>query len=222
METRKLVILIVVALGLAGMLFNYYIPHYQGGEIYEAANDAFHLLTQGFNVTVSVNTTEGKTVTGTLVSVQGSTIKINVKGKLFTVGGPSSTKEDLRARFIGVEYHGKVYVYELPPRQGPFREIINSITVDAYSERFTGMIYIEGNVSPIELGMLKYQADYMAYGSITINQIAPNGAIITANMVPIEYLKRYLGNHIAYVYGILYVNSDNRTLPLKIIEVRSG
>ncbi|ANF22919.1 hypothetical protein [Thermococcus piezophilus] len=221
MDWRK-VSAIVVVISLLGVAINHYIQHYQGGEIYEAANHAFGLLTKGFNVTVTVETVNGKTVQGTLLNVQGSTITIVSNGTVLSVGGPSATKEDLKAKLIRVDYSGKVYVYKLPPQLGEMDDIINSLTVEAYSERFTGVIYIEGNVSPIELGMLKYKADYMTYGSVTINQISYNGAMITTNRVPISYLKAYLGDCRVYMYGILYVNSEERNLPLELLEVRAG
>jgi hypothetical protein len=120
-----------------------------------------------------------------------------------------------------VNYSGKVYVYELPPRLGRMDDILDNLTVEAYSERFSGMVYIEGNISPIELGMLKYRADYLSYGSVTINQVSENGAVISTNMVPIEFLRQYLGGYRVYIYGILYVNSEERNLPLELVEVRT-
>ncbi|AFL94712.1 hypothetical protein CL1_0504 [Thermococcus cleftensis] len=220
MDRRK-VFAVIALMAIFGLAFNYYTQHYQGGEIYEAANHAFGLLTRGFNVTITVETVDGETVRGTLLSVQGSTIKIVSNGKVLSIGGPSATKEDLRAKLIKIDYHGKVYVYELPPRLGTMGEIIDNITVDAYSERFSGIIYIEGDISPIKLGMLKYRADYLSYGSVTINQVSSNGAVISTNMVPVEFLKEYLGDYRVYMYGILYVNSEERNLPLKLVEVRA-
>ncbi|NJE01650.1 hypothetical protein [Thermococcus sp. JdF3] len=219
---REKVLAAVVTVAILGLALNHYTQHYQGGEIYEAANHAFGLLTRGFNVTIIVETVEGETVTGTLLSVQGSTINIISNGKVLSVGGPSATKEDLRARLIKVDYRGKVYVYELPPRLGKLNGIIDNITVDAYSERFSGIIYIEGEISPIQLGMLKYRADYLSYGSVTINQVSGNGAVISTNMVPIEFLKESLGDYRVYLYGTLSVNSEERNLPLKLLEVRTG
>ncbi|ASJ08687.1 hypothetical protein A3L11_05375 [Thermococcus siculi] len=221
MERRNLLLIIIIIAAL-GVTLNYYVQHYQGGEIYEAANHAYGLLVKGFNVTITVETIDGETVTGTLLSVQGSTINIVSDGKVLSVGGPSATKEDLKARLITIDYHGKVYVYELPPQLGEMGEIVDNLTVEAYSERFSGIIYIDGNITPIQLGMLKYKADYLSYGSVTINQMDSNGAIISTNMVPIEFLKEYLGDYRVYMYGILYVNSEERNLPLELVEVRAG
>ncbi len=221
MERRNLILIILIIAAL-GVLINHYVQHYQGGEIYEAANHAYGLLVKGFNVTITVETVDGETVTGTLLSVQGSTINIISEGNVLSVGGPSATKEDLKAKLITVDYHGKVYVYELPPQLGEIGGIIDNLTVDAYSERFSGIIYIEGEITPIQLGMLKYKADYLSYGSVTINQIGSEGAIISTNMVPIEFLKGHLGGYRVYMYGILYVNSEERNLPLELIEVRAG
>ncbi len=221
MEWRR-VALIILIVAMFGFLLNQYVPHYQGGEVYEAANRAYGLLVKGFNVTITVETVDGKTITGTLLSVRGSTINIVVNGTVLSVGGPSATREDLRARLIRVHYRGKVYVYELPPRLGRMDEIADNLTVNAYSERFSGMVYIDGNITPIRLGMLKYKADYLSYGSVTINQVSSSGAIISTNMVPLEFLRGYLGNYSVYIYGVLYVNSEERNLPLKLVEVRTG
>jgi len=219
---RKKIILVIVVIAALGILINHYVQHYQGGEIYEAANHAYGLLVKGFNVTVTVETVDGKTVTGTLLSVRGSTINIVVNGKVLSVGGPSATREDLKAKLIKLKYHGKVYVYELPPQLGNMGEIIEGLTVNAYSERFSGIIYIDGNITPIELGMLKYRADYLSYGSVTINQMSSRGAVISTNMVPLEFLRSHLGGYRVYMYGILYVNSEERNLPLELVEVRTG
>jgi small nuclear ribonucleoprotein (snRNP)-like protein len=221
MERRNL-LLVITVIAVLGVLINYYVQHYQGGEIYEAANHAYGLLVKGYNVTITLETVDGETVRGTLLSVQGSTINIVSDGKVLSVGGPSATKEDLRARLIKIDYHGKVYVYELPPRLGKMGDIIDDLEVNAYSERFSGIIYIDGNITPIRLGMLKYTADYLSYGSVTINQIDSNGAIISVNMVPLEFLREYLGDYKVYLYGLLYVNSEERNLPLKLVEVRTG
>ena len=217
-----LTVTVILLIAVAGVALNYRTQHYKGGEIYEAANHAYGLLVRGFNVTVTVKTTDGEIINGTLFSVKGSTIYIIKDGEVLSVGGPSSTREEIRAEEIHIFYHGKVYVYDLPPQLGKMGDILDNLTVPAYSERFGGTIYIEGNISPITLGMLKYRADYKSYGSLTINQISSNGAIITANKVPLSFLKEYLGEYRVYMYGILYVNSDERNLNLKLLEVRTG
>ena len=224
MKRRDLLLTITVILliAVAGVALNYRTQHYKGGEIYEAANHAYGVLVKGFNVTVTVKTVDGSVINGTLFSVKGSTIYIIRNGEVLSVGGPSSTTEDIKAEEIHISYRGKVYVYDLPPRLGKLGDIMDNLTVPAYSERFGGTIYIEGNISPITLGMLKYNADYKSYGSLTINQISSNGAIITANKVPLSFLKKYLDGYRVYMYGILYVNSDERNLNLKLLEVRTG
>ncbi|NJE09751.1 hypothetical protein [Thermococcus sp. MAR1] len=222
MEWKKPVAIIVLIVAF-GFMVNSYVKHYQGAEIYEAANRGFSLLTKGFNVTLRAESIDGKTIEGTLISVQGSTITILSHGEIVTIGGPSATKEDIKAKFLTLHYRGKVYVYELlPPVYGNMKDVIANLTVDAYSERFSGIIYVKGHISPIELGTLKYQADYLSYGSLTINHVSSEGAILTANMVPLSFLKGGLSNYTVYMYGTLYVNSEERNLPLKVLEVRSG
>ena len=213
---------IIVGLAIVGLALNSIIPHYQGGEIYESANHAYGLLVKGFNVTIVVETTDGRTIEGTLLSVRGSTISIVVNGTTSTVGGPEATREDIKAKLIKVIYHGRVYLYEVSPREGTGSEVFSKLLPPQYySVRYSGKIYIDGNITPIEIGKLKYLADYKTYGSITINHLSSNGAIITANMVPVQYLTKYLGNYTVYTYGLLYVNSDERNLPLRLVEVRS-
>ncbi|ASJ09996.1 hypothetical protein A3L12_01120 [Thermococcus sp. P6] len=214
------VILLMVALGF---IINDQVKHYQGAEIYEAANRAYSLLRKGFNVTLEVESVDGERMEGTLISVRGSTITVLSNGRIVTIGGPEATEEDVRARFIGINYSGKVYVYKLiPPLRGKLGDIVDNLTVEAHSERFSGILYIDGRVSPIELGELKYRADYLTYGSITIEHMTSEGAVITANMVPIQFLKESLSDHTVYMYGTLYVNSEERNLPLELLEVRSG
>ncbi|GAB6135902.1 phospholipase D-like domain-containing protein [Thermococcus henrietii] len=215
-------LIIIIALAIVGLVLNSHVQHYQGGEIYEAANHAYGLLVRGFNVTIVVKTVDGRTVNGTLLSVRGSTISIVTNGTTYTVGGPEATREDIKAKMIRVIYHGKVYLYEVSPMEGKGKEVFSKLLPKQYySVRYSGKIYIGDAITPIQIGKLKYQADYKTYGSITINHLGPNGAIITANMVPVQYLLEYLGNYTVYTYGLLYVNSDERNLPLKLIEVRS-
>ena len=215
-------IAIIIVLALIGLAINSHVQHYQGGEIYEAANLAYGLLVRGFNVTIIVETVDGKTIEGNLLSVRGSTISIVVNGTTYTVGGPEATREDIKAKLIKVIYHGKVYLYGVDPIEGRGFEVFSKlIPKQYYSVRYSGKIYIGDGITPIEIGKLKYQADYKTYGSITINHLGPNGAIITANMVPVQYLIEYLGNYTVYTYGLLYVNSDERNLPLKLVEVRN-
>lgn len=216
------IILTLLTLAVMGLILNTAVQHYQGGEIYEAANQAYGLLVKGFNVTVIIKTVNGETIKGTLLSVRGSTISIVVNGTTYTVGGPEATREDIKAKLIKVIYHGKVYLYEVAPMEGKGSEVFSKLLPNQYySVRYSGKIYIEGGITPIEIGKLKYQADYRTYGSITINHLGPNGAIITANMVPVQYLIEYLGNYTVYTYGLLYVNSNERNLPLKLLEVRN-
>lgn len=216
------IVVILIGLALIGIAINSYVQHYQGGEIYEAANHAYGLLVKGFNVTIIAETIDGKTIEGTLLSVKGSTISIVVNGTTYTVGGPEATKEDIKAKMIKVVYHGKVYLYEVNPLAGRGSEVFSKLLPEQYySVRYSGKIYIDGNITPTEIGRLKYRADYMTYGSITIDHLGSNGAIITANRVPVQYLIEHLGNYTVYTYGLLYVNSDERNLPLKLIEVRT-
>ncbi|NJE49028.1 hypothetical protein [Thermococcus sp. 9N3] len=212
---------ILIGLALGGFILNSQVQHYQGGEIYESANHAYGLLVRGFNVTIIVETVDGKTIEGNLLSVRGSTISIVVNGTTYTVGGPEATREDIKAKLIRIVYHGKVYLYGVDPMEGKGSEVFSKLLPDQYySVRYSGKIYIGDGITPIEIGKLKYMADYKTYGSITINHLGPNGAIITANMVPVQYLIKYLGNYTVYTYGLLYVNSDERNLPLKLVEVR--
>ena len=221
MDTKRVVAIILV-LAIIGLIINSTVQHYQGGEIYEAANKAYGLLVRGFNVTIHVVTVEGKNVTGTLLSVTGSTISITINGTTYTVGGPEAKTEDIKAKLIRVEYHGKVFLYEVQPREGTGKKVFSSlIPPQFYSVRYSGKIYISGRVDPIKIGKLKYKADYKTYGSITINHLDSNGAILTANMVPLQYLMEGLSNYTVYTYGILYVNSNERNMALKLIEVRS-
>jgi hypothetical protein len=221
MEGKEIAILIII-IAVAGLLLNALVAHYQGGEIYEAANNAYGALTKGFNVTISVETVDGKQINGTLISVRGSTIYINVHNSILTVGGPQATKEEIKAKKIRVVYHGKVFLYEVPPREGKGFEVFSSLLPkDCYSARYSGIIYIDGNITPIQIGKLKYMADYMTYGSVTINQLGARGAVITTNMVPVQYLQKALSGYRLYTYGTLYVNSEERNMPLKLIEVRS-
>lgn len=224
MWNTRIVAQLIIALTIIGLIINSTVQHYQGGEIYEAANKAYGLLVRGFNVTVHVVTVDGKNITGTLLSVRGSTISITINGTTYTVGGPEATREDVRARLIRIEYHGKVFLYQVPPMEGIGAEVFASLMPKGkfYSARYSGKIYIEGNVSPIQLGKLKYRADYKTYGSITINQLTSNGAVITASMVPVQYLRDGLKDCRVFTYGLLYVNSDERNMPLRVIEVRTG
>ena len=223
MKTVKVVILIIV-IAFIGLGVNEAVQHYQGGEIYEAANKAYGLLVKGFNVTVHIETVNGKNLTGTLLSVRGSTITVVINGTPTTVGGPEATREDVKARLIKIEHHGRVYLYEVPPMEGDGVRVFSFLIPKgkAYSVRFSGKIYVEGNLSPITIGKLKYKADYLTYGSLTINQFSSKGAILTANMVPVQYLLTDLRECRVFVYGILYVNSEERNMPLKVIEVRAG
>ncbi|USS40915.1 hypothetical protein NF865_01450 [Thermococcus aggregans] len=220
MDSKKFFALIV-AIASLGFVINYSIDHYQGGEIYEAANRGFDLLRQGFNVTVLVETVDGKTLEGELFSVSGSTIYIVKDGETLTVGGPSATKEDIRAKRIEIKARGKVYVYELPPKSGKCSEIVKQLRVDAYSERFSGLIFVKDFTDPIEIGRLKYNVDYLTYGSIDVKQSFPDGVILAAGMVPIELLEKYIGDREVYMYGTLYVNSEERNLPFKVLEVKT-
>ena len=216
------IVAVIIILAIIGLGLNSYVSHYQGGEIYEAANHAYGLLVRGFNVTIIVETVHGETIKGTLLSVRGSTLSVVVNGTTYTVGGPEATREDIKAKLIRVIYHGKVYLYEVNPMEGRGSQVFSKLLPNQYySVRYSGKIYIEGGITPIEIGKLKYQADYKTYGSITIDHLGPNGAIITANMVPVQYLIEYLGNYTVYTYGLLYVNSNERNLPLKLLEVRS-
>jgi len=219
----KKAVAVVIALAVIGFIVNSSVSHYQGGEIYEAANKAYGLLVNGFKVNVHVVTVDGKNMTGTLLSVSGSTLTIIINGTSYTVGGPNARVEDIKAKLIQVEYKGKVFMYEVPPKEGNGGEVFSSlIPSQFYSVRYSGKIYISGRINIITIGKLKYKADYKTYGSITINHIDSNGAILTANMVPVQYLKESLGNYTVFTYGILYVNSNKRNMPLKLIEVRSG
>jgi len=222
MDGKKVAIAVVV-LAVIGLILNSTVQHYQGGEIYEAANHAYGLLVRGFNVTVHIVTVDGKNIIGTLLSVRGSTITITINGTSYTVGGPEATREDIKAKLIKIEYHGKVFLYEVPPREGLGRKVFSALIPEQfYSVRYSGKIYISGKVDPITIGKLKYRADYKTYGSITINHLDSDGAVLTANMVPVQYLVEGLSNYTVFTYGILYVNSDERNMPLKLIEVRSG
>ncbi|WP_297501757.1 hypothetical protein [Thermococcus sp.] len=223
MKTVKVVVLILI-IAITGLGVNEAVQHYQGGEIYEAANKAYGLLVKGFNVTVQIETVGGKNLTGTLLSVRGSTITVVINGTPMTVGGPEATREEVKARLIKIEHHGRVYLYEVPPMEGSGEKVFSSLIPKgkAYSIRFSGKIYVEGNVSPIAIGRLKYRADYLTYGSLTINQFSSRGAILTANMVPVQYLLSNLKGYRVFVYGILYVNSEERNMPLRVLEVRTG
>lgn len=217
----KKVFTLVIVIAFIGFVVNYCTDHYQGGEIYEAANRGFTLLKQGFNVTVLVETVDGKTLEGELFSVSGSTIYIIKDGKTLAIGGPSATKEDIRAKHIEIKAKGSVYVYELPPKNGKCSEVIEQLKVDAYSERFSGIIFVKGLTDPIEIGKLKYNVDYLTYGSIDVKHSLQDGVILTAGMVPIEMLEKYIGDREVYMYGTLYVNSEERNLPLKVLEVKT-
>ncbi|MDK2984242.1 MAG: hypothetical protein PWP19_1720 [Thermococcaceae archaeon] len=179
MENKNVFALIVV-IAFLGFVANYYTDHYLGGEIYEAANEGFDLVTKGFN-----------------------------------------TKEDIRAKHIEIKAKGSVYVYELPPRSGKCSEVIEQLKVDAYSERFSGIIFVKGLTDPIEIGKLKYNVDYLTYGSIDVKQSLQDGVILTAGMVPIEMLEKYIGDKEVYMYGTLYVNSEERNLPLRVLGVKT-
>ncbi|KUK16844.1 hypothetical protein [Thermococcus sibiricus] len=218
---NKKVFMLIAVIALLGFVANYYTDHYLGGEIYEAANEGFDLVTKGFNVTVFVETVDGKTLEGELFSVSGSTIYIVKDGKRLTIGGPSATKEDIMAKHIEIEVKGNVYVYELPPITGKCSEVIEQLKVDSYSERFSGMIFVKGLTDPIEIGKLKYAVDYLTYGSIDVKQSLPDGVILTAGMVPIGMLEEYIGDKEIYLYGTLYVNSEERNLPFKLLEVKT-
>ncbi|AEH25152.1 hypothetical protein [Pyrococcus yayanosii] len=220
MNIRRFIPLILTV-ALLGVLLNSLAVHYRGGEIYEAANEAMNLLVKGFNVTIEFTTPDERILRGELFAVRGSTIVVIINGTDYTLGGPEATKEDFRAKEIRVIARGKVYVYEVPPTEGEAEEAFSRYLTEAYSERFSGLIYIEGNVTSIELGRLKYMADYKSYGSLTILQLGEGGAVISTNMVPIRFLMKGLAGHRVYFYGILYVNSEERTLPLKLIEVRT-
>jgi len=210
----------ITALALLALLLNSLVPHFQGGEVYEAANLGQNLLTKGFNVTVRVETVEGRVIEGTLLSVRGSTLTIVVNGTTYTVGGPQATREDLKARRIELLYRGLVYVYSVSPLEGKARDVFSTLIPEQYySVRYSGIIYLDCPISVTELGRLKYRADYLNYGSITINQLSSTGAIITANMVPVQYLMAL--DCPIYTYGTLYVNSEERNLPLRLLEVRA-
>jgi len=71
------------------------------------------------------------------------------------------------------------------------------------------------------MGKLKYSVDYLTYGSIDVKQTFQDGVILTAGMVPIEILERYIGDKEVYMYGTLYVNSEERNLPLRVLEVKN-
>ncbi|CAB49017.1 TrmB family transcriptional regulator sugar-binding domain-containing protein [Pyrococcus abyssi] len=225
MDKYRLVVILIILVGISGVIITKVSKHYQGGEIYEAANEAMNLLAEGFNVTIKVTSVDGRTITGELFAAKGSEIIIIVNGTKITVGGPSATKEDIKAKHIEVIHKGKVYVYEVPGTKGDgwktFSWYEKYRTQDTYSMRFSGLIYIE-NISIIELGELKYSADYLTFGSVTIKGIYGNNAIIWANYVPIEILREYLKGKEVFYYGTLYVNSEKRNLPLKVLEVRSG
>jgi len=217
----KKIFAIIIVIAFIGFVVNYSIDHYQGGEIYEAANEGFNLLQKGFNVTVLVKTVDGETLEGELFSVSGSTVYIIKDGKKLTIGGPSATKEDIKAKRLEIKANGYVYVYELPPKSGKCSEVIEGLKVDAYSQRFSGLIFVKGLTDPIEIGKLKYHVDYLTYGSIDVKQSLPDGVVLTAGMVPIEILGKYLGDREVYMYGTLHVNSDERNLPLTLLEVKT-
>jgi len=182
-----------------------------------------NLLSKGFNVSVEVITVDGRKISGEVFSAKGSEITIIVNGTKVSVGGPSATREEIKAKYIKVITRGKVYVYEVPGTEDsgkPFFRYEKYRTKDTYSMRFSGLIYIE-NISLIEVGKLKYSADYLTFGSITIKEIHGNNAIIWANYVPIEILEEHLKGKRVFYYGTLYVNSEKRTLPLRLIEVRA-
>jgi hypothetical protein len=40
-------------------------------------------------------------------------------------------------------------------------------------------------------------------------------------MVPIGMLEKYIGDKEIYLYGTLYVNSEERNLPFKLLEVKT-
>jgi len=218
-ERRLYALILIIA--IVGVGINYYVQHYQGGEIYEAANRAFNLVKNGFNVTVTIESVDGKIFEGELFSISGSTIYVVKNGKRFTVGGPSARLEDVKAKKIEIHVKGKVYVYELPPIEGKFHEAIAPYKVPAYSERFSGLIYVKGDFDALEFGKLKYDVDYLTYGSIDVKQPLGEGVIISANFVPISMLEEHLGDKEIYMYGTLYVNSDERNLGLRLLEVRT-
>nr|WP_048055863.1 hypothetical protein [Pyrococcus sp. ST04] len=219
----KIVALLVIIIGLFGVLLTIKVKHYQGGEIYEAANDAMNWLSKGFNVTVRVESVDGKILEGEVFAARGSTIIAIVNGSRVTIGGPSASKEEVKAKHIEVIVRGRVYVYEVPPTEGEGFSAFGKYEkkgLGVYSERFSGTIYVE-NISLIDIGKLKYEADYTTFGSLTIKGIYGNNAILVANMVPIDILKEGLRGKRVFFYGLLIVNSEERTLPLKIVEVRS-
>lgn len=154
-KLTKVVLIAIVIIGIVGVAITLSVKHYQGGEIYEASNDAMNYLVRGFNVTIKVETVDGKIISGELFSAQGSTITIIVNGTRVTVGGPAATKENFRAKHIEVIKRGKVYVYEVPGTEGEgYEEFSKYIKEETYSERFSGTIYVE-NISIIEIGKLQ-------------------------------------------------------------------
>lgn len=218
MDKRVYALIIIIAIIGAGI--NAYMDHYRGGEIYEAANQAYQLVRNGFNVTVTVEDVNGTIITGEMFSVYGSTIYIIHNGERVSIGGPSARLEDVKARHIEVHARGKVFVYELPPIEGPFNEAIKPYIVPSYSERFSGLIYVKGGFNAVDFGRLKYSVDYLTYGSIDIKQPLGDGVILSTGMVPLKILEEYLGDREVYMYGTLYVNSEEQNLDLRLIEVR--
>ncbi|WP_048055369.1 TrmB family transcriptional regulator sugar-binding domain-containing protein [Pyrococcus sp. NA2] len=220
MNKYKLVVIGIIFIAFGGIALTKVAKHYEGGEIYEAANEAMNLLGKGFNVTVRVVTVDGRTIEGEVFAAKGSQITIIVNGTKISVGGPSATREDVRAKHVDVIVRGKVYVYEIPGMEEGFEKFESYWTNDTYSMRFSGLIYIE-NISFIELGKLKYSADYLSFGSITINEIHEDNAVIWASHVPIQILESHLRGKKVFYYGTLYVNSERRTLPFRLIGVRN-
>ena len=218
MKRKVIVLILVIALfGLAG---SYYVDHFQGGEIYEASN-SFSMVEEGFNVNLTVETVDGEVIDGELYFKDGSTLGIISNGERISIGGSLAEKEDKKAEKIEVDVKGKVYEYKVPKDSGKLEEIIAKMSSDSYSQRFSGTIYIENSTNIGVLGSLKYEVDELHFGEVGIEDISPDGAVLSLKMVPLNVLKENIGQKSVLLHGDLYVNSEERTLNYEILEVRT-
>lgn len=218
---KKKIFLVLVVIVLVGGLVNYYTDHYQGGEIYEATQKSY-LVERGFKVTVSIKTVDNETIKGELYTSEGSSLIIIINNSRISVGGPSATNEDVRAKKIDVLVKGKVFKYDLPFFTGKFENILEKLKdEDAYSERFTGTIYLNDHLNGTAFAELKYNMDFLTYGSISLEESYSEGMILNANMIPIELLEKYLSNKEGTMYGNLHVNSEKDYFPFKLREVNT-
>ncbi len=217
---KKKIFVIILVIGLLGVFGNYYVDHFQGGEIYEATN-SYNLVEEGFEVNLNVTNSDGDFIKGKLYSKEESTLYIIDKGERISVGGSAATEEDIRAKKIEVEVRGKVYVYKIPRKNGELGEIINDMSSDSYSQRFSGTIYIDEKVNIGNLGNLKYEIDELYFGHVGFEGISDNGVVLSVDMVPLEVLKENLGEKKVFLYGELIVNSKERALDYEVQEVRT-